>query len=195
MPIYDGTEINNQACKDRVNRLLDILIAKNDIKNIFIFMRGPIYFTGTEPLTGKQYLLHGATVSIEKYQEGAQQTINRLSNAEKKIFLVTENPELKFDAASCLSRPFRIEAKDCRPISGEVNERQNKYIKMIGNLHNVTIIDSRKAFCSEDKCKIFDNGKLLYADDDHLSIAGSTFQANSLLQKYLNEIARQYSTP
>jgi peptidoglycan/LPS O-acetylase OafA/YrhL len=189
VPIYDGTEANNQACNDRVKHLLDILIAKNDINNIFIFMRGPIYFTGTEPITGKQDMLHSAVVSIEKYQAGAQQTIDRLSNAGKKVFIVTENPELKFDAGSCLSRPFRINTKDCRPNSGDVNERQNEYIKMIEGLHNATIIDSRKAFCSEDKCKIFDDGKLLYADDDHLSIAGSIFQANGLLKKYLNEIA------
>jgi hypothetical protein len=50
----------------------------------------------------------------------------------------------------------------------------------------VIVINSLTAFCPQNDCIIFDqNGHLLYADDNHLSIAGSQFQVTKLLAKFL----------
>lgn len=65
----------------------------------------------------------------------------------------------------------------------EVLERQAVYRELIAGLTNVTVIDSIPAFCPDDLCRVVENGMLLYADADHLSLAGSRLQAEKLLSR------------
>jgi hypothetical protein len=66
-----------------------------------------------------------------------------------------------------------------------VQARQKQYLANIRKLSNVTVVDTLFAFCPKHVCTAFRNGELLYADYSHLSLAGSTFQANEILRKYL----------
>jgi hypothetical protein len=67
-----------------------------------------------------------------------------------------------------------------------VLERQGAYRRLFLELKRVTVLDSLSAFCPSQKCAVFDDhGAILYADDDHLSTAGSRFQVKNLLSRYL----------
>jgi len=183
----------NQAkidtCRDGTAQLLEVVNSHKDIKRVFIFTRGAFYNTGTEPVTGNRDIIGGNIISIDKLAKSAQLSINSLSKTGKSIFYVTENPELNYSAESCLARPFKSTVRNCSVDRSVVLERQKDYLKAFNKLKNVIIIDSLSIFCPEKKCIVFDDdGSLLYADDDHLSVAGSKFQVNKLLMPFLEQV-------
>lgn len=189
-PFLGSPTGNNQneldACANRVEQLLKVVESKKDVKKIFVFTRGPIYVTNTEPLSGDKKL-GGSTFPLIQFVNSAQRSFDRLKLKDKTIFYVSENPELNFHPDSCLTRPFKVITKSCAVSKESVYVRQSEYLKSFSNLKNVTYIDSLPVFCPSDKCLIFDEkGSLLYADDDHLSVAGSRFQVNNLLKPYLD---------
>jgi peptidoglycan/LPS O-acetylase OafA/YrhL len=189
-PFLGSPTGNNQsqleACTNRVEQLLKVVESKKDIKKIFVFTRGPIYVTNTEPLSGDKKLDLNS-IPLDKFVNSAQSSFDRLKSKGKSIFYVSENPELNFHPGSCLTRPFNLIIKNCAIIRDYVYARQVEYRKSFSNLHNITYIDSLPVFCPSDKCVLFDNkGSLLYADGNHLSVSGSKFQVTNLLAPYLD---------
>jgi peptidoglycan/LPS O-acetylase OafA/YrhL len=186
--VHSGTnQLEKDACKDKVEQLLNTVSQHKDIKKVFVFFRGPIRITGTEPLTGTKDVTMGNKISITELVDSAQLTFDRLSKSGKSIFYVTENPELSYSAESCIDRPFKSIIRNCSVEKNSVLERQADYLSAFNNLKNVTIINSLSAFCPQKSCTVFDdNGTLLYADDDHLSVAGSKFQVNKFLKQFLD---------
>lgn len=184
---YTGINlVEKEACKNRIEQLLNIITKSDDIRRVFIFTRGPIYNTGTEPITGNRNLQSEIPIPIIDFANSAQLTVDRLSKAGKSVFYVTENPELSFSAASCLDRPFKTSANNCLVDKRMVLNRQADYLNAFNKLKNVTIINSIDIFCPQSTCILFDEKVLLYADDDHLSVAGSKFQVNKLIKFYLD---------
>ena len=182
-----GNLLEKEACMDRIEQLLDTVSKHEDIRKVFVFTRGPIYNTGTEPVSGTKNLSGGNNIPIKEFANSAQLSFDRLSKSGKLIFYVTENPELSLSAEACLSRPFKSTVKNCSVEKTSVLQRQADYLSAFKNLKNVTVIDSLSAFCPQESCIVFDdNGSLLYADDDHLSVAGSKFQVNKLLKQFLD---------
>lgn len=181
-----SNQAEKDACRDRTEQLLDIVSKNKNIKRVFIFTRGATYNTGTEPVTGNKNLTGGDIIPIAEFANSAQLSINKLAKSGKLVFYVTENPELSYSPESCLVRPFKSTIRNCSVDRSAVLERQSNYLKAFNNLENVTVINSLDAFCPGNKCIVFDdNGSLLYADDDHLSVAGSKFQVNKLLIHFL----------
>lgn len=174
-------------CKKQIVSIIDIIKFKEDISKVFIFTRGPIYMTGKEfGNISSSYDENNPPIPQHKFFDGLQKTINVLKSANKKVFYVTENPELYYSPEICLARPFRLNKKNCDVELSAVTERQRDYLAGFQNMNNVNIINSLSVFCPNSLCKAFDeNGVLLYADDDHLSVEGSIFQANTLLKSYL----------
>jgi peptidoglycan/LPS O-acetylase OafA/YrhL len=185
---YQGSnQVEKDACRDRIEQLLDTVSNHKDIRKVFVFTRGPTYNTGTEPLTGSKDLTGGNNIPITEFANSAQLSFDKLSKSRKLIFYITENPELSYSAESCLSRPFKSIVRNCAVEKNSVLERQADYLSAFNKLKNVTVIDSLGAFCPHKTCIVFDdNGSLLYADGDHLSIAGSRFQVNRLLKQFLD---------
>lgn len=185
---YTGSnQVEKDACKDRIEQLLDTISKLKDIKKIFVFTRGPIYITGTEPLTGTKDLSDGNNIPIAEFINSAQLSFDRMSKNERLIFYITENPELSYPARSCIGRPFKPIIRNCSVEKDSVLERQADYLREFHNMKNVTTINSLSAFCAQKSCAVFDdNGALLYADDNHLSVAGSKFLVDKLLKQFLD---------
>lgn len=169
-------------CNARIEQILEIILSKKEIEKVYLFTRGAKNLTGREPLTGDRDMLGSAILSAQDYKNGLQATIDTLHNAGKKVTYVMENPELKWLAETCTERPFRQKSYDCRPIKQDVIDRYRQYTDILSQVRNVTVIDTLDLFCPSERCKVFENGILLYADDDHLSVTGSRFQATKILE-------------
>ena len=180
------SEFEKDACRLRIEQLLATIIKQGDIKKVLIFTRGPYYNTATAPLTGNQDIPDGAKVPISDFVKSVQITIDTLVANGKIVFYVSENPELYYPIEACYSRPFKLKVRECSADRSKVLQRQGDYLEAFSALKNATFINALSAFCPETKCVIFDaDGALLYADDNHLSLVGSRFQANHLLRPYL----------
>lgn len=189
-PFIDAPSGTNETevrlCRERIDQLLGVLQGRAEIETVVMFTRGMLYLTGTEPVTGDKDVMNGATLTPSQFASGLQRTIDQLVGWGKTVYYVTENPELARAPEACSPRPFRSAPKDCGLGLDTVLSRQSNYRRIVTKLTNVTVIDSLAGFCPDALCKVTDDGLLLYADADHLSVAGSRFQARFLLNDIIS---------
>lgn len=186
------TEKEKGECDARIKALINTLIEKHSIKTVIISTRGPIYISGNGFGEAEKHYRNKPIQSLNKtsdvtspdiiFGDALQRTVNALNQAGKKVYVLLENPEIGVDPAGCLNRPFREnKALNCSVKTSAVLDRQAAYREIIGSLKGITVIDPINAFCRNEVCTPFSAAKLLYADDDHLSVEGSRFQAREVL--------------
>lgn len=186
-----NNKMDMQTCENGTMQLLDIVSRKRDIRKVFIFIRGPLYITGRGYEGAEknvQVKLSSTTgepskPSSEIYFDALQKTALKLNSAGKTVFFVLENPESPFMPGVCIGRPLK-EKRDCGIDVNLVKERQAEYRKVISEVRGIVMIDTMDAFCPNGKCQMVIGDELLYADPDHLSVAGSRFQADRVLRRF-----------
>lgn len=179
------TEKQRAHCAERTMEILSSVSNIKKLNRIIFFSRGPTYWTGTEPsVRGKKE----PSITMDNYFKGLQSTINFIQKKGIEVLYVTENPELKYHARSCLPRPFNAKSKNkCNQNLEVVLARQKAYRENLMALNNVIVVDSLAAFCREQSEICFavnEKNALLYADADHLSVIGSVWQYENLLKAY-----------
>ncbi len=174
-------EVQNKKQKNDSEIILKKIGSQQEIRKVFIFTRGPSYFSGYEPSSHER--IFDTVIDPINFAESLQNTANYLTSKGKEVFYITENPELSFSPKKCLRKGYFFSDQECSMKIEDVLKRQSIYLDLLENMKNVTIIDSSKLFCNNGRCIVFDvEGNLLYADDDHLSISGSEFQAKIILK-------------
>lgn len=106
--------------------------------------------------------------------------LTRLRQLQKKVVVIVDNPMLDFDPKQCDVRSFRITKttprSDCAISAAAYFERERLYRDVLfGVVHRfpeVSVVDTSKVFCSQSRCSAIKAGKLLYDDDNHLSVFG-----------------------
>jgi len=187
-----GAIWDNSITKN-IDIILDVLKKKNDIRKVFICTRGIIYMTGIHLYTGhltpafieEQKV---RSVGYEAYKNSLQSYVDTLRANGKEVFIISENPELPDDSRNYIARSFNLVLRDKIPVvcKDDVIKRQESYIKLLSEITNATIIDTIEPFCPGGKCLVFtEDGLPMYMDADHLSPAGSEFQAERILKPYL----------
>ncbi|MEQ1555375.1 MAG: acyltransferase family protein [Gallionella sp.] len=165
------------------------------VHTVIIGMRGPLYLYGkgfgaidpenrTLSLLGRPAL--GSFPEILKI--GMRDTLQRLLAKQKKIIFVLDNPELGFHPQVCVdSRPLRLSSKiktPCAVSRKEFDERNREYRELVFSVlkdfPSVQIFDAAAQLCDDKWCWAMKDGKMLYRDDDHLSIEGSRYIAQGL---------------
>lgn len=177
---------------NNTSRIIKILKEKNDIKKVFISVRGMLYITGihnfTEniPLNHVQHAL-SHPIGLDNYKSSLQHYVNELNNAGKKVYIIAENPELPNDPRNFISRPLMPASNEFPPVyKQDILERQKPYLEMLSEISNATIIYTIEKFCPNDMCIVYNKeGMPLYHDDDHLSFLGGDFLAQEILRPYL----------
>ena len=104
----------------------------------------------------------------------------------KEVYIIAENPQLPAEPRSYISRLFaHRKFPDVR--LGDVMKRQEKYLRILSEITNATTIGVAGTMCPNGKCLAFtEDGLPMYWDDNHLSYIGSEFQAERILNPYLN---------
>jgi hypothetical protein len=189
-PPFLGAEMGDTPetkanCKRNIEELLKVVESKTDIQTVLVFSRGPKYFTGLGFGEAEAAEARAPFIDQTHFFKGLEASINRLEKAGKTVYYITENPEIGVSPMACVTRPLRSEPKNCNLPKEVVLERQKVYLSELAKLKNIKIIYSLDAFCPATNCVVHDNGKILYADDDHLSVEGSRYQARYLLQSLI----------
>ena len=169
-------------CSERIGEIISSVQALKNLDSVILFTRGPTYWEGNEPASSKQGV---PSLDKSKYFNGLQRTVDALEKSNIDLFYVTENPELQFEARSCLPRPFNSNfAKKCDQALDLVLARQRDYRNELNMLEGISVLDANDAFCNEDGIcfAVNSQNQLLYADDDHLSVIGSEWQFNKIIK-------------
>lgn len=159
------------ACSAATRQMLSVLTEDKTIDKVLVFCRCP------------KYLADG--MAPEVLHAGLQNVIDTLVAAGKHVSVVSEPPELLVEPAACLPRPLRTTTSTCAVDVATVKRSQRGYAEVLRALHGAKVIPTLDAFCPGGLCQAVRGDAMLYADDNHLSVAGSRFLANEVLRAEL----------
>jgi peptidoglycan/LPS O-acetylase OafA/YrhL len=198
-------QVERQQCAQSIEKIVNAVTNDKRITSVIIASRGPQYMTGLgfgpveaghnyPPITNLQPLVTpGISDPARIFADGLLNTATQLHQHGLGVAYLLQVPELGVPAKDCLGRPLTLLAhpNQCT-VSYEVYQRRMLPYRtqMLGLAEKVPflkIIDTERFFCSTVACSGFIDNQLLYADDNHLSEAGSRRIAPLILKTSLGE--------
>lgn len=189
----------DKGCNALVDQLFAVLGSHPSIKTVLLNTRGPVYFSGSgygiEGTSNYSIIaLNGQNSSQEDmFHHGYSQLAKDLLRLNKNVVFIIDPPELGENPKGCIvRRPVSISDKPlslCIQEKEKVISRQSIYRDLIKKISNdnpqMKIYDPIDIFCDSTVCHGKKNGRLLYWDDDHISIEASLLILNDMRQKAL----------
>ena len=168
------------------------LVADNPkITRVVMSFRGALLLTGrgvgdVERYESVVFRKAGSLLSSdESLRLELDQTVDRLLNKQKDVWLILQVPELGFHIGECVGRPFSFEHKLRQPCAvprPAVMARQATYRQIVQQVHAkhpaLRVFDPLPYVCDAENCFGIIDQTVLYRDDDHLSRAGSLYLAD-----------------
>lgn len=196
---FGRNELESYNCSKTTKEFMQI-IKEYKFKKIFLITRGPKYTTkegfgsidNEEEIKNFSFYKTGFIADeklsySQKFYKNIDLTFSYLNLFGIPIYYIFENPEMGFSPKSCMNRPFNIFPNECKIKYESYYNRMFKYkseiLKISKKYQNIHILDPQNAFCDFQYCYAIKDKKMLYADDDHLSIDGSSVQAKYLLDE------------
>jgi len=189
-PPLIGIERMNQTGDNSCTRVngavVDAVVADASIVTVWLSFRGASATTGIEDEgDGLQDLfrISGSTATNEAaIREGLRTTIKTLQSAGKRVGVLLQVPELNFRVDECTGRPFSLAhgpaRQPCTVPRDRVMARQAVYRNVIGDMQRefgIAVYDPLPALCDDRACHAVAEGRVLYFDDNHLGIFGSSW--------------------
>jgi hypothetical protein len=188
-----------EECTKLTDAIPDILEQMPNVSHVLLALRGPSHITGigfgpAEPGENWEDSMisarddDGRQETPERlFQRGLETTFLRLKARGIRVGYLLQVPELGIPARNCLSRPLVLTSqKGCKVPYVVYQERMRRYRELVLEVkarhEDLIVIDPEPLFCNQKECNGFINGKLLYRDDDHLSISGSFHVAPLILE-------------
>ncbi len=132
------------------------------------------------------------SAEAKEFLDGFSTTFQMLREQGVKIVFVVDTPMLKENAEQCAPKrvALRNNVKEypafCDKATTADFKERLAYDDFISRLKTenpfVTFLNTQNYFCKNGACSIYDGNKLLFYDDNHLSIYGSKFVVDRLLQ-------------
>lgn len=193
-------EAERQQCAQSIERIINTLRNDQRIASVIIASRGPQYLTGLgfgpveanysyPPITT---LPSPAKVGVpdpgQIFVDGLVNTATQLHQRGMRVSYLLQVPELGVPAKDCLGRPLTLLARTngCTVRYEDYQRRMQPYrmqvLGLVTRAPFLKILDAEHIFCSAASCSGFVDNQLLYADDNHLSEAGSKRVASVILK-------------
>jgi peptidoglycan/LPS O-acetylase OafA/YrhL len=123
------------------------------------------------------------------WEIGLRTTLDGLTRAGKNVIFMIDYPEVDFDPKICLeNRPIKItrQTKRCAisraSFDAEDRKSREMILAVLQDYPTVKVFDSAAYLCDKDWCMAKQEGKVLYRDEVHLSVAGSLLLAKELIK-------------
>jgi len=211
-PALEGYTVVDPGAKDDgcfhlTGKIIDALDRFPSIRTVVIASRGPLYFSGKgfgiEEIREYKGVVHLRIVDANgkkanpeyAFYKGYSRLVEKILGLGKKVVFVIDNPELGEDPRYCFRlHPFSLTRK---PVSsctlslplGQVMERQKTYRELVAKIKadnlGLTIYDTLPAFCDAHICYGIRDRKLLYWDDDHISVTAAEMLLRDMMTKGL----------
>ena len=190
-------EKQNLGCNDLSQQALQVLGLYPSIRTVVMTSRGPFYFSGQGyGLEGRSgyslFALDGSPApQTEMFRKGTSLLVRALLQLRQDVVYVIDPPELGEDPKACIvKRPFTLAGKalsECSQSASNVATRQAQYRSLLEQIHSdnprLKIYDPLELFCDHALCYGLREGKLLYRDDDHLSVSASDMVLRDMRRK------------
>ncbi len=191
-PLLQPDVIDNrlsEICRRAAQLAHAAIRSDTGIGTVLMVSRGAAYITGegfgvdtqrpVVPVTVRRTLRD--TVELQRALEsGLEASIRSFLAAGKRVVLVIGVPELGFLPEECLiGRPFGLREirTPCAVPRPTVDQRNHAYRALVRRLSAripaLEVVDASSIFCDDQLCHAQRNGRLLYQDANHLTLAGS----------------------
>ncbi len=187
--------------------VLEFLRQHPEVTTVFITARWAFYIQGpwlekTEEETQRRLLdstgeqgVHPGNAAI--LANGLRKSIEALSGLGRTVILMTDVPEIGFDAPRAFyihhRWPGLLDLRTVRPTYAEYASRQreaNHILEDLSRSHRVALLHPEtRMFDADGLGRISTDGDLLYEDDDHLSLTGA-LQVAPILDDTFRSMAR-----
>ena len=176
----------DHSCK-RVNRaMLDAVLADASIVNVWLSFRSAFAMSGVELEGGAPVdvfrLTDGTATNGSAIRDALRSTIAQLQLRGKHVGVLLQVPELGFRVDQCTGRAFSLAhgpaRVPCAVPRAAVMARQSAYRSLITELQNelgIAVYDPVPALCDDINCQAVAEGHVLYFDDNHLGMFGSSW--------------------
>jgi len=196
-------DAERQQCAHSIEKIVNTLRNDKRIASVIIASRGPQYLTGLGfgpveanhnylPITTRSPLVEaGISSPGQIFADGLVNTATQLHQRGMRVSYLLQVPELGVPAKDCLGRPLTLLAQpnQCTVNYEDYQRRMLPYRALMFGLAAkapfLHIIDTEHVFCGAGVCSGFSDNQLLYADDNHLSEAGSRRIAPLILKTAL----------
>lgn len=177
------------VCEEIMSEIYGYARSQKTIKTVIVAFRGPWYLHGGGTSYAKKdlnpILLNGLS-----FEQAMIKTYDSLSSANKNMVLLLDNPELGFHPQECVDiRPVKLKGgvrENCFVTEGDARSIAKVYREKVLSIKNQTlelkIVDTFNYFCEAGLCSAINNGRLLYDDDNHLSLNGSFGVADKFMR-------------
>lgn len=178
-----------------------------EVRTVFITARWAVYIQGPwleKTEDGPQIRLLDPTTDHSTHPgnaailaAGLARSVEALSELGKTVILMTDVPEIGFDALRAFyihhRWPGLLDLRTIRPTYAEYASRQreaNHILEELSRSHRVALLrPETRMFDADGLGRISANGDLLYEDDDHLSLTGA-LQVAPILDDTFRSMAR-----
>ncbi len=203
LPFFDVASFqvgDTDVCAQMMNNTLDFVVRQESLRAVIISFRGQLYLSGKG---------NGAVGNEDKYNRilkltshpeiadfreifkiSMQKTIKTLLEKNKKVIFILDMPELGFDPKTCVdTRPLKLTnniKSTCAVSRQEFEKRNHEYRELATSVLKefpaVKIFDAASLLCDAKWCWAMKDGKMMYRDDDHLSVEGSRYISSELVK-------------
>lgn len=202
---FFNTESAMSNVKDRCHELMNTSLAyaekSKEVKTIILHNYSNNQ-TVLSPLTQQpnqsahQYIKYTPAATHTNYQEEYRlamiATLSRLVKSKKEIIYIMDVPDLDFDPKSCVDvRPLRLTnhlKSPCAVSKQEYAKRNAAYLaitmSVLKSFPTVKVFDPSKYLCDAKYCWAMRDGKVLYADSNHLSYEGSMYVGKMFAREF-----------
>jgi hypothetical protein len=186
--------VADEACQQMTALALDLAGRLASLRTVVLATRGPYYFSGAGfgaegPNQNRLAPRSDPAARIPQdkaFVDGWVAAIASLLRTGKRVVFAIDAPELGVDPRDCLPRPLSAGAalRNCVVPRALVDERQRRYRALVGQIAarspGLLVYDPTSLFCSSEACYGVRDGRLLYFDRDHPSVAASALVLEDL---------------
>jgi len=207
LPLYntavtlDPTQPEYRA--EETNREIDFAINSHSVKTIIITFRGVINLDGTDFVSLKPVATKRSFRIIDNpspgnthqmFETAMRNTLLKLSRSHKNVIFIMDVPELGFNPKECFDlTPGHINNvilhDQCSIPRKEFDKRSKEYrtlvFSVLKDFPDIQVLDPASKLCNDEWCSAIKENKIVYQDDNHLSVDGSRFIA-----KYLADLIK-----
>ena len=210
-PPFDGAvraqSRDSRDCGQMTETMLRQVEGAPAVKTVIIAARWAYYANGTRfGMTGRTPFLWRDSETVTPsnaenaavFARGLRRTVARLQAAGKTVILAGPVPEASADLPSALAREaMRGVNLALEPKLSDFDVRQKIVLAQLSEFGRggVAVVYPHRVLCAaENICRVAQDGKSLYADDNHLSRAGAALLA-PMLEAALRQAAAKVASP
>lgn len=172
------------VCGGLVTEVLNFVLANGSITTVILTSRDPFYRLPIAQ-NEKDLARLGDPASdsfMAKYVRTMRDTLGRLQKAGKKVVFAYDIPTLDFDPKTCVKlRPLHLANRDVRStcaIPRREFEARAAFLRtavgpVLNDFPEVRVFDPSRYLCDKEYCWAMKDGKMLYRDDNHVSLGGA----------------------